>query len=75
MAAPHVAGFAAYLLALDSSLTPSSVTSTIQSKSLTGILSGIRKFVNPSTSTNIVQDSLFFPIAAGTTNALINNGL
>ena len=43
MATPHVAGFAAYLLGLDSSLTPASVDSTIKSKALTGVLTGIRK--------------------------------
>lgn len=54
MATPHVAGLAAYLLTLDSSLTPSSVSDTIKSKALQGVISGI---------------------PAGTTNALINNGL
>ena len=44
MATPHVAGFAAYLLGLDSSLTPASVDSTIKSKALTGVLSGVRKY-------------------------------
>jgi len=43
MATPHVAGFAAYLLGLDSSLTPASVDSTMKSKALTGVLTGIRK--------------------------------
>ena len=44
MATPHVAGFAAYLLGLDSSLTPASVDSTIKSKALAGVLTGIRKY-------------------------------
>jgi len=44
MATPHVAGFAAYLLGLDSSLTPASIDSTIKSNALTGVLSGIRKY-------------------------------
>jgi len=44
MATPHVAGFAAYLLGLDSSLTPASVDSTMKSKALTGVLTGIRKY-------------------------------
>jgi len=43
MATPHVAGFAAYLLGLDSSLTPDSVDSTIKSNALTGVLTDIRK--------------------------------
>ncbi|KAF9645591.1 subtilisin-like protein [Thelephora ganbajun] len=41
MATPHVSGFSAYLLGLDSTLTPASVQSTIQSQALNGILSGI----------------------------------
>ena len=44
MATPHVAGFAAYLLGLDSSLTPASVDSTIKSNALAGVLTGIRKY-------------------------------
>ena len=44
MATPHVAGFAAYLLGLDSSLTPASVDSTIKSNALTGVLTSIRKY-------------------------------
>jgi len=46
MATPHVAGYAAYLLTLDSSLTPAAIDSTIKSKSLKGILTNIRKFTN-----------------------------
>ena len=48
MATPHVAGFAAYLLGLDSSLTPSSIASTIKSKALRGVLSGIRMYCAPA---------------------------
>ena len=47
MATPHVAGYAAYLLGLDSSLTPASVDSTIKSKALTSVLTGIRKYCLP----------------------------
>ena len=43
MATPHVAGYAAYLLGLDSSLTPASVDTAIKSKALNGVLTGIRK--------------------------------
>ena len=75
MATPHVAGLAAYLLTLDSSLTPSSVSTTIISQSLVNVLSGIRKFINRSTSAKSTRDSLFLSIASGTTNALVNNGL
>ncbi|KAF9642310.1 serine protease [Thelephora ganbajun] len=41
MATPHVAGFSAYLLCMDTTLTPSSVKSTIQSMALKDALSGI----------------------------------
>ncbi|KAF9645695.1 serine protease [Thelephora ganbajun] len=41
MSTTHVSGFSAYLLGLDSTLTPASVKSTIQSKALNGVLSGI----------------------------------
>lgn len=73
MATPHVAGFVAYLLTLDSSLTPSSVSLTIKSQSLKDILSGIRKFTNPPI--NITPNQLLLSVAAGTPNALINNGV
>ena len=46
MATPHVAGYAALLLTLDSSLTPATVDSTIKSKALKNVLSDIRKFTN-----------------------------
>ncbi|KAF9644023.1 serine proteinase [Thelephora ganbajun] len=52
MATPHVSGFSAYLLGLDSSLTPSSVKSTIQSKALNGALSGI-----PSGTINLLLNN------------------
>jgi len=73
MASPHVAGYAAYLLTLDSSLTPAAVDSTIKSKALKSVLSDIREF-NFSMTTGVTRDSLFLS-AAGTTNALLNNGL
>ena len=75
MAAPHVAGYAAYLLTLDSSLTPAAVDSTIKSNSLKNVLDNIRKFSNFSIAISVTRDSPFFSIAAGTTNALLNNGL
>ena len=46
MATPHVSGYVAYLLTLDSSLTPDTVASTIKSQSLKNVLSGIRRFIN-----------------------------
>jgi len=75
MAAPHVSGFAAYLLTLDSSLTPATVDSTIKSKSLKNVLSGIRKFSDFPTIVSVRRDERFLSIAAGTTNALLNSGL
>ena len=75
MATPHVAGYAAYLLTLDSSLTPDTVDSTIKSGSLNGVLSSVRKSANFSTIVSATRDSPCFSIAAGTTNALLNNGL
>jgi len=74
MATPHVAGLAAYLLTLDSSLTPSSVSDTMRSKALKGVISSIRKFINPAIPVS-TRNSLSPGTAAGTTNALINNGL
>jgi len=44
MAASHVAGYAAYLLTLDSALTPATVLATIKSQALKNTLTGIRKF-------------------------------
>ena len=44
MATPHVAGYAAYLLGLDSSLNPADVASSIDSGALSGALSQIREF-------------------------------
>jgi len=41
MATPHVAGYAAYLLGLDSSLSPADVASSIDSGALSGALSQI----------------------------------
>lgn len=43
MATPHVAGLVAYLLGLDSSLTPAQVETTIKKKALVNVLSGVRK--------------------------------
>jgi len=43
MSAAHVAGFAAYLLGTDSSLTPALVAKIIDDKSLKNVLSGVRE--------------------------------
>lgn len=47
MATPHVAGYAAYLLGLDSTLSPVDITSTIGSNALSNVISGIREFPSP----------------------------
>ena len=44
MACPHVAGFVAYLLGLDTSLTPPQIAAIINEKALDGVLSGVREF-------------------------------
>jgi len=75
MAAPHVAGYAAYLLTLDSSLTPATVDSTIKSNSLKNALGNIRKSANFSPTISVTRDSPFRSTADGTTNALLYNGL
>jgi len=76
MATPHVAGYAAYLLTLDSSLTPATVDSTIKSQSLKGVLSDIRESIDLAICQDLnLQGSSFFSVASGTTNALLNNGL
>ena len=75
MATPHVAGFAAYLLTLDSTLNPATIDSTIKSNSLKDVLTGIRKSASFSTTISVTGDSPLLSIAAGTTNALLNNGL
>ncbi|KAF9649577.1 subtilisin-like protein, partial [Thelephora ganbajun] len=50
VATPYVVGFSAYLLGMYPYMIPSSVKSAIQSMALNGVLSGVRKFINPSTS-------------------------
>ena len=50
MSTPHVAGYAAVLLTLDSSLTPAAIDATIKSKALKNTLSDIRKFTDFSTN-------------------------
>lgn len=49
MATPHVAGYAAYLLGLDSSLSPDNVASVIDFTALYGVLKQIREFFSPNT--------------------------
>jgi cerevisin len=41
MATPHVAGFAAYLLGFDSTLTPDQIAKLIDDKSLKSVLTGV----------------------------------
>lgn len=44
MATPHVSGLVAYLLGLDSSLSPTDVEKTIKSKAVNGAITGVRKY-------------------------------
>jgi len=48
MATPHVSGYVAYLLGLDSSLTPATIQSVIRLRSLKNVLTGIRKYWAPA---------------------------
>ena len=57
LATPYVAGYAAYLLTLDSSLTPAAVDSTIKSKALKNVLGDVRKSTNFSTTIGVIRDS------------------
>ena len=75
MAAPHVAGYAAYLLTIDSSLTPATVNFTIKSQSLKGAINGIRESANSSKFISVTRNSSFLSIVTGTTHDLLNNGL
>lgn len=43
MSTPHVSGLVAYLLGLDSSLTPTEVETTIKNQALKNVLSGVRE--------------------------------
>ncbi|KAF9649514.1 serine protease [Thelephora ganbajun] len=54
-ATPHVAGFAAYLLSMDPTLSPDDVKSAIQSMALDGVLSGIP----PGTINALLNNGLF----------------
>lgn len=75
MATPHVAGYAAYLLGLDSSLSPDDVASSIDRGTLSGALSQIRESfllvytLYPRTLNPVLL------VASGTVNKLLNNGL
>ena len=74
-ATPHVAGYIAYLLTLDSSLTPDTVDSTIKSNALKGVLGGLRKSTNFLPTISVARGSLFLSIADGTPNLLLNMGV
>ena len=43
-ATPHVAGLVAYLIGLSGNLTPAAMSAKIQSLSVKGVLTGIRKY-------------------------------
>ena len=44
MATPHVAGFVAYLLGSDSTLTPAQIAEIIKERSLEDVLGGVREY-------------------------------
>ncbi|KAF9791980.1 serine protease [Thelephora terrestris] len=54
MATPHVSGLVAYLLGLDSSLSPTQVEATIKSQALNNVLSGV-----PRGTPNILINNAF----------------
>jgi len=75
MATPHVAGYAAYLLGLDSSLSPADVASSIDRGTLSSALSQIREsFLLVYTLYPWTLNPVL-PVASGTVNKLLNNGL
>ena len=43
MATPHVAGLVAYLLGLDSTLSPAEVETTLKNQALSNVLTGVRE--------------------------------
>ena len=75
MACPHVAGFAAYLLGLDNTLTPAQIARIINEKALDGVLSGVREFFAPRPMFDPRTLKSALPVAAGTVNKLLNNPL
>ena len=74
MATPHVAGYAAYLLGIDSSLTPTQVGRSIKDGALDGVLSGVREFFFAACCMFDLR-MLKSPVADGTINKLLYNGL
>jgi cerevisin len=48
MSTPHVAGLVAYLLGLDSTLSPAEVETTIKARALTNVLTGVREYRLPT---------------------------
>ena len=75
MATPHVAGYAAYLLGLDSSLSPDAVASSIGSGALSGALSKIRELFLLMLHSYLWALNSVSLVASGTVNKLLNNGL
>jgi len=44
MSTPHVAGLVAYILGLDSSLSPTEVETTLKNRALKDVISGVREY-------------------------------
>jgi len=55
VASSFVAGYAGYILAIDSSLKPEDVRNVIQWRALEEVLTGIRKFTNGSTFISVIK--------------------
>ena len=55
MATPHVSGLVAYLLGLDSSLSPAEVEATIKNQALNNVISGVREYHPPTLSFSAPQ--------------------
>lgn len=76
MATSYVAGFVAYLLSLDSTLTPARMVKMIDGKALKDVLGGVREFLFAPRRTfrlQVLKSTL--PVAADTANRLLNNRL
>jgi len=74
-ATSHVAGFVAYLLSLDGTLTPAQIARIIDEKSLKDVLGGVREFFAPCSMFGLQTLKPAPPVAGGTANRLLNNRL
>jgi len=76
MATSYVAGFGAYLLSMDSTLTPTQIAKIIDEKALKDVLGGIREFFFASCHVwSAGAEESTPPVAPDTANRLLNSGL